>query len=182
MRESDVVKYLLARDERGVSELVKHYGPLMRYIIAPILSDERDREEALSMVTMRVWEKIMTFDAEKGSFAAWLTALCRNTALNFARGQRKDISLDTLSEEEACPEPTPEENVLISERKQALRLALMTLSQKERTLFYRKYYYRQSTSQIAAELGMTARAVEGKLYRIKRKLRDCLGGDMNERP
>jgi RNA polymerase sigma-70 factor (ECF subfamily) len=44
-------------------------------------------------------------------------------------------------------------------------------------LFYRKYYYRQSTAQIAAELGMTQRSVEGRLYRIKQKLRKRLGGD-----
>lgn len=43
--------------------------------------------------------------------------------------------------------------------------------------FYRKYYYLQSTAQIARELGMTERAVEGKLYRLKKKLRNLLGGD-----
>lgn len=46
-----------------------------------------------------------------------------------------------------------------------------------RLLFYRKYYYRQSTAQIAVELGTTERAVEGRLYRIKKALRKALGGD-----
>ena len=32
-------------------------------------------------------------------------------------------------------------------------------------------------AQIASELGMTERAVEGKLYRLKKKLRKMLGGD-----
>ena len=31
--------------------------------------------------------------------------------------------------------------------------------------------------QIAAELGTTERAVEGRLYRIKKALRKALGGD-----
>lgn len=35
----------------------------------------------------------------------------------------------------------------------------------------------QSTAQIAAELGMTERAVEGKLYRLKKGLREQLGGE-----
>ncbi|MBS5654729.1 MAG: hypothetical protein KHW96_06745 [Firmicutes bacterium] len=42
------------------------------------------------------------------------------------------------------------------------------LSAGERLLFYRKYYYLQSTAQIALELGLTERAVEGRLYRLKR--------------
>ena len=35
----------------------------------------------------------------------------------------------------------------------------------------------QPTAQIAAELGMTERAVEGKLYRLKKQLRKMLGGE-----
>ena len=47
-------------------------------------------------------------------------------------------------------------------------------------LFYRKYYYLQPTAQIASELGMTERAVEGKLYRLKKQLRKMLGGEVHE--
>ena len=58
--------------------------------------------------------------------------------------------------------------------------ALSKLSQKDRTVFYRKYYYLQSTAQIAAEMSTTERAVEGRLYRIKKRLRKLLGGDEYE--
>ena len=34
----------------------------------------------------------------------------------------------------------------------------------------------QSTAQIAREMGITERAVEGKLYRIKKKIRKQMGG------
>ena len=33
------------------------------------------------------------------------------------------------------------------------------------------------TAQTAAELGLTERAVEGKLYRLKKRLRKSLGGE-----
>ena len=48
----------------------------------------------------------------------------------------------------------------------------------ERDLFYRKYYYCQSTAQMAAELSLTERAVEGRLYRLRQTLRQQLGGDL----
>ena len=54
---------------------------------------------------------------------------------------------------------------------------LERLPYRDRILFYRKYYYMQPTAQIAAELGMTERAVEGKLYRLKKQLRKMLGGE-----
>ena len=51
------------------------------------------------------------------------------------------------------------------------------LTSQEQHIFSRKYYYLQRTAQIAAELGMTERSVEGKLYRLRKKLQKQLGGD-----
>ena len=176
MQENTVERLLLEKNEQGMDALLLHYGPLMRYIIAPILQNPQDREDCLSEVSMRVWEKIGQFDGEKGSFHAWLTAITRNTALNHAR-RASVSSAEELSESTPSPELSPEEALLKKERQEALKTALSRLSYKDRLLFYRKYYYRQSTAQIAAELGMTERAVEGRLYRIKKRLRAMLGGD-----
>ena len=115
MHEQEVLALLRAGDERGAEALLRHYAPLMRYIIAPIVPDAQDREECLSDAALRVWEKFGTYDPARGSWPAWLTALPRNTA------------------------------------------SIM--------------------EQIAAELGTTERAVEGRLYRIKKALRKALGGD-----
>jgi len=179
VQENTVEWLLLEKNEQGMDALLLHYGPLMRYIIAPILQNPQDREDCLSEVSMRVWEKIGQFDGEKGSFRAWLTAITRNTALNHAR-KASGSSTEELSESTPSPEPSPEEALLKKERQEALSAALNRLSYKDRLLFYRKYYYRQSTAQIAAELGMTERAVEGKLYRVKKQLRKSLGGEACE--
>ncbi len=179
MQENTVERLLLEKNEQGMDALLLHYGPLMRYIISPILQNPQDREDCLSEVSMRVWEKIGQFDGEKGSFRAWLTAITRNTALNHAR-RASGSSAEELSESTPSPDPTPEETLLKKERQEALKTALSRLSYKDRLLFYRKYYYRQSTAQIAAELGMTERAVEGKLYRVKKQLRKSLGGEACE--
>ena len=180
MQENTVERLLLEKNEQGMDALLLHYGPLMRYIISPILQNPQDREDCLSEVSMRVWEKIGQFDGEKGSFHAWLTAITRNTALNHAR-KASGSSAEELSESTPSPElSTPEETLLKKERQEALKTALSRLSYKDRLLFYRKYYYRQSTAQIAAELGMTERAVEGKLYRVKKQLRKSLGGEACE--
>ena len=89
MEQRELVERLLRRDETGMEELLRHYGPLMKYVIAPILPDPRDREDCLSEAALRVWERIGQFDRERGSWAAWLTALTRNTALNRARSNAR---------------------------------------------------------------------------------------------
>ena len=173
MHEQEVLALLRAGDERGAEALLRHYAPLMRYIIAPILPNPQDREDCLSEVTLRIWEKIDQFDPRRGSWNAWLTAITRNTALNHAR-KALGSSAEELPEDTPAAGHTPEEAVLQRERQEAVR---DRLPYRDRILFYRKYYYMQPTAQIAAELGMTERAVEGKLYRLKKQLRKMLGGE-----
>ena len=172
-----MIAQLLQQDERGMEALLLHYGPLMRYIIAPILPDPQDREECLSEVSMRVWSRIAQFDPARGSWNAWLTAITRNTARNYQRSAQHHSGTRSIPAGTPAPDASPEETILQAERRAALHDALARLGQNDRALFYRKYYYLQSTAQIAAELGMTERAVEGRLYRLKKRLRTMLGGD-----
>ena len=175
--QQKIIELLRQKSDNGIHQLQLHYGPLMRYIISPILSDEREREECLSDISMKVWEKIDSYDPEKGSFRVWLSALARNTALNRARKNKREDEHQELDPQMSDTRDTPEENMLRQEKLDALRKALGQLGADEKNIFYRKYYYMQSTRQIASELGLTERSVEGKLYRIKRKLRLWMGGE-----
>lgn len=178
MDEQQILQQLLARQSDAVAHFLRRYGSLLRYIIAPIVPDEREREECVADVAMKVWEQIGRFDPGKGSFSTWLTVLTRNAALNRARAQ-KDQPLQ-LEDAALPPSPGPEEALLQKERSKRLQQTLQQLGNTDRALIYRKYYYLQSTAQIARELGMTERAVEGRLYRIKKKLKEKLGGDFHD--
>ena len=175
MTEAELVSKLRQQDKEALVYLRQHYGPLIRYLIRPIVTDERDREECFSDIELRVWEKIREFDPEKGKFTPWLSVLTRNTAIDRAR--KTAPQSEELKDTIPAPDGDPEQILLKKERDKVLKQALYQLPYDERVLFFRKYYYRQSTAQIAAELGTSQRAVEGRLYRIKRKLRLALGGE-----
>lgn len=173
--DEDILKQLTAREQAGLHLLQAQYGNLIRYVVRGILKDNRDVEECVNGIYLRVWDKIGQYDPEKGRLSTWLTAVARNAALN--QRQVRDVETEPL-ESSATAMPSAEEEVLRRERAQRLRSAVLTLPLKERMLCYRKYYYFQSTAQIAAELGMTERAVEGRLYRLRQRLRRELGGEL----
>lgn len=175
MTEPELINSLLQRQDDALEQLKRHYGPLIRYIIAPILSDPRDREEASDDVLLRVWDRIHQYDPKKGSFTNWLSTISRNTAIDHAR--RLAFPETSPMEPTTADTADPEQALIRKEQQKALTQALHSLSSRDLDLFYRKYYYRQSTAQIAAELGTSLRAIEGRLYRIKKKLRNTLGGD-----
>ena len=143
------------------------------------MSDPHEQEECLAQVRARVWERWESYDRERSSPATWLTALCRNAAYDRLRAQaRQRERTGALDETLADPAPGPEEVLLQKERLETLSRLLSAMSAGDRALFYRKYYYLQSTEQMAAELGTTARAVEGRLYRIRKKLQKQMGGEL----
>ena len=109
MEERDIIERLLGRDESGLHDLLRYYGPLMRYIIAPIVPDPHHREDCLSEAVMRVWDRVGQFDPSRGSFNAWLTAVVRNTARNYQRAIQSHQSTQDLDENTPSPQPTPEE-------------------------------------------------------------------------
>ena len=58
MQESDIIEMLRKQSSDGAAELISHYGPLMEYVIKPILTNEQDREECLSEAVIRILEKV----------------------------------------------------------------------------------------------------------------------------
>ena len=180
MKEQEIIDLLIQKNEIGLSELIKHYGPLMKYIITPILPNLQDREDCLSEISIRIWNKIDTYDSSRGSLGVWITTISRNTALNYKRKALHYHNDEEINGSIPSNAPSPEDEIIRREKQAEPNKALLQLSSKEKLLFYRKYYYLQSIAQIASETGMTERAVEGKLYRLKIKLRKILGGEYNE--
>ena len=79
---TDLINDLLDRAEGSLERLKLHYGPLIRYVINPILHDERDREEVFSDILIRVWDRIDQYDPGCGSWTNWLSAIARNAAID----------------------------------------------------------------------------------------------------
>ena len=180
MDHTELIRAMKEREPGAPERFQTAFTPLLRYIIAPILLDERDREECLSDVALRAWEDIGSYDPSKASFTTWLSALARNAALNRRRANRRRREGEPLDEAAPDGRDGPEETLLKTELAQALWGAVDRLGRRDRELFLRKYYYYQSTAQIAAELGLSLRAVEGRLYRIRKRLQDELGGIRRE--
>ncbi|MGM9522482.1 MAG: RNA polymerase sigma factor [Oscillospiraceae bacterium] len=173
----DMLSLLYKRDANGLKLLKIRYGALLRYIVSGIISDPRDAEECLNDVYVKIWDSIDRFSLQNGSFKPWLTTVARNVAID---RRRKTKSADAPLGDYDGAVPSPESEVLRRERLCALHRAMKSLPPGERILIYRKYYYLQSTAQIAAELGLTEKAVEGRLYRLRRKLRKLIGGEIDE--
>lgn len=87
MDDRQLMASIAGGDEAALQALLRRFTPLFLYILRPILPDERDREECLADISLRIWQGAGSFDGAKGSLNGWLTALTRNAALNRARAK-----------------------------------------------------------------------------------------------
>ena len=171
--DEELIERIKRGDPEAAEGLRQRFGALIRYIVEAILPDPRDAEECVNDVYLKLLSAGKTLDPAR-PLKPFAAAVARNAAVSRARRKRGE---ETELDESLPGGSTPEEELLRRERAESLKRALHTLSVSDRRLLYRKYYYCQSTAQIAAELGTTERAVEGKLYRLKRRLRELMGGE-----
>lgn len=177
MSDLELVELLRRDQESGTEALLRQYGPLLRYVIGGVLRDPQDAEDCYSEVSLALWQKLDSFDPRQGSLSGYLTAAARNTAVNHLKARlRRESRQEEIDREPVSP-ATPEDALLRRERLEQLRSALERLPETDRKLFYRRYYYLQPVAQIAAEMGLSLRAAEGRLYRLRQRLRRELGGD-----
>ena len=64
MDERTMMQKIAAGDEAALHMLLRRYGPLIRYILRPILPDSRDREECWADISVKLWQTAADFDAE----------------------------------------------------------------------------------------------------------------------
>ena len=72
------------------------------------------------------------------------------------------------------PETSMENLLEQSERREELSLALATLPELDRYLIYQRYFKFASTEELAAKTGLTRHAVDTRLWRARKSLRETL--------
>jgi RNA polymerase sigma-70 factor (ECF subfamily) len=99
---------------------------------------------------------------DKGKFAPWLAAICRNIAKDMAAArnrQRQTEDISQVPDNKDCDS----DGVILFE-------AVNRLPEPYRELIFLRYYDNASYEQIGSILGVSAAAVNGRLIRAKRKL------------
>jgi RNA polymerase sigma factor (sigma-70 family) len=154
-----------------------YFGRLSRYLLVVAAGNDQLMRDALQETFRRVVRNIRTFDQAE-IFWSWLTVVGR-TALADERRKTSRYArfLQRFTAEMTTPaeEPAPREDQL----GEALDRSLAALTPDDRQLVEWKYNDRESVRDIAARLQTTEGAIESRLVRIRRKLKDGLSAELS---
>jgi RNA polymerase sigma-70 factor (ECF subfamily) len=124
----------------------------------------------------RAYRKRRRFDPNRGEPRAWIFGIARNAALDELRrrGRQTELAAEPADLDGAMVEAGAEH----SERRIALRAALVQLAPRERELIALKFFAGLGNAEIASVVGISESNAGTRLHRAISKLREVLDGSL----
>jgi RNA polymerase sigma-70 factor (ECF subfamily) len=159
-----------------------YFDRLSRYLLVVAAGNEEAMREALQGTLVRVVRRSKVFQRED-VFWSWLTVLARSAFSDETRKRRRYSSFLERFTRHAAVESNGAGDSQTDERLWVLlERHVASLPPDEQKLVERKYFARRAVREIASELQTTEKAVESKLSRIRRKLKDAVLAELNHEP
>lgn len=188
---------LQARDAHALEALIARYAHEVAYFVRIILDGvgtAQDAEECVNDLFVTVWEDADSFDPTRATFRTWLTMRAKYIALDRRRQMQRRVEglRESAPSTSGMPgvwsayrqgrplaDPTSLSDSVEGlmerrERQQELRRALESLPELDRLVVYLRYFRLASADEIAARTGLTRRAVDTRLWRARKALRETL--------
>ena len=175
---------LRAGDDLALNELMVRWQQTLANYLARFCGNEATALDLAQDTFVRVYEARSRYDA-RGKFSTWLYTIAGNLCRNHARYKARHpaVSLDaeisqesdaTLGDQIPADAASPAQDATNKELAAAVRDAIQSLPDDQRTATILFEYEDQSHADIAAVLGCSAKAVETRLYRARQFLREKL--------
>ncbi len=152
-----------------------YFNRLFRYLLVVTAGNEDAAREAVQATLVRLVRHVRVFETE-AAFWSWLTVLARSSVCDEGRKRRRYLAfLDRFTRHATVDQQVARSDDHADERLRAmLEQNVTSLPPDERQLVEWKYFGRRSVREIADELQTTEKAVESKLSRVRRKLKEAM--------
>lgn len=181
----DLMARVAKGDNYAFEALVKRHQRAVLNLIYRFIGDRAKAEDLAQEVFIRVWQAAGRYKPT-AKFNTWIYRITANLCLNelksvrrrklilFSSGGKAENPEDQYLQMHAEEAQTPEDVLVVAERKQQVFSALRTLPANQRLALILKRYNDFSYEEIARILGCSVSAVDSLLVRAKRNLRKNL--------
>ena len=178
MEDLEIIGLYWSRNEAAIRETNTKYGRLLYGIALNILSNCEDSEECVNDTYCNAWNAIPP--EKPNSLVAYLGRIVRNLSINRwhnNRAQKRYNGTDLLLSElsDCIPAELTVENELESMvLSEIISDWLCTLTQDDRVLFLRRYWFGDPVNTLANECGTTPNRLAGRMFRLRQGLKKAL--------
>ena len=174
MEDGQIIDLYFSRDEDAIRQTEAAYGGKLYNLSYRILWNREDAEESVSDTYMKAWENIPP--TRPAFFYAYLAKICRFLSMgkldwNNAAKRKAELVELSVEMENCIPDVSREMQIQSQELGALMNEFLGTLSDENRRIFIRRYWYAESIAEIAQRFGLSQSNVKTKLMRTRNALR-----------
>lgn len=179
MEERDLIERCIAGRDEAWSELLETYDPTLRHLAHLVLrslnrpADDSEVEEIRSGVLEMLLadgSRVLRSFRWQCSFETWLRVIVRTVCVRSVR--RKKIDPKELPSH--APSEAPLDRILSDERARAVKEALDSLPERERTVLSMFFIDGKPYQEISAALKLPMGTIATILARTREKMREML--------
>ena len=175
-----LVRALQAGDESALNKLMRKYQEPLFWFIWRYTGDEETARDLLQETFVRLYFGIRRFKPH-AKFATWLYSIAMNLCRDYARSKQRRQSYATESldagdvhREVPAADRGPAADAESHEELAALERAIQELPHDLRTALLLFAVEGRSQQECAELLGVSAKAVETRVYRARKRLENTL--------
>ncbi|MEG0377386.1 MAG: sigma-70 family RNA polymerase sigma factor [Eubacterium sp.] len=158
------------KELNSIEEMYEEYYPkLYNYIYYRTLNRETT-EDIVSEVFLKVMYRLRSYRPERGCFSTWIYTIAKNTLIDYFRKNHTNEDIEAYSN--VCF-PMPDDfEIINNETLKRIRQALAVLNDRERLMFYYKYYLEMPNKKIAQVMEMNESTVSTVIQRAHVKIKN----------
>jgi RNA polymerase sigma-70 factor (ECF subfamily) len=153
----------------------KEYLPRVLNYVRVRVADEDTAQELTAQTFERALSRLHTL-RDRGAFGGWLFSIARTIVAGYYRRRKPLLPLESAVDVPS-PEPPAEGQVVHTQAVEALREALVLLSEREQEIIRLRFVAGLTNRAIAKSMGLREGNVAVILFRALRKLKKMLGQD-----
>jgi RNA polymerase sigma-70 factor (ECF subfamily) len=153
--DSELARRLKNRDPHAMSDLYDRYGRIAYSLIFRVVRDTGVAEDLVQETFLRVWNRVQSFDQERGALGPWILTVARNRAIDYLRsvdGRMSAGSLDLDRAENPALFSNPTDSALTLDRARRLKSAFEKLNPNQRTVIELAYFEGLSQTEMAERM------------------------------
>ncbi len=175
------------RQPEAWARLARLYAPIVYSWARQARLQESDAADVVQQVFQAALTSIDTFDRGQGVLRTWLWGITRNKLRHHFRNQVAHPAAVGGTDAHAAIEQIPDEpfeestgriNPTSALMQRAIALVRPELQEATWQAFWRTVVEGEPTAEVARELDMTSQAVRQARYRVLKRLRDELEGEL----
>ncbi len=166
-----IFKKINGGDKKSFEELFRKYYPSLCRFVFPFVKDISLSEEIVQEMFIKIWDKREKININT-TVKSYLYKASRNTALNFIKQKKDNISLDNTKIQYKNSDKT--DIIEYKELEKQISEAIDSLPEKCREIFCLSRHEEMTYKQIADYLEISIKTVENQMGIALRKLRSYL--------